>query len=124
MAKDAVDDLTGLRDAIRKRSPRLVAIDGMNGIGKTTTAKRLGLSLVSLDSFLPGDGRYLTGLPIDDIRSTVAALPVPVVVEGCCVLEVLARAGLKPDLHVYIRQLNRAGRWEQDEVAMGEDAEH
>jgi hypothetical protein len=97
----------------------------MSGVGKSTrVAKPLGLPVVSTDDFLVGDGRYIDGLRLDDLREAIERHPLQVVVEGCCVLEVLARVGMRPDLHIYVRRINSAGLWEDKEVATGDDADH
>lgn len=114
-----------LRAVLRRAAPRIVAIDGLNGAGKTTrVAAQLEIPVVSIDDFLVGDGRYLSGLKLDALSVTVRRHTGQFAIEGCCALAVLSRLQLRADLHVYVRRTDSAGQWLDAAVGMGDDLEH
>ncbi|MEI9899656.1 MAG: hypothetical protein WDN31_05340 [Hyphomicrobium sp.] len=120
------DELPELRSLIRDRIPQLLAIDGMDGVGKTKgVARKLDLPVVSTDTYIVGNDRYLDGgLRLDDLRADLAKMQATtsVVVEGCCILEILHRIDRRPDLHVYVRHIDMEGRWRDEETVLGDSA--
>jgi uridine kinase len=100
-----LDDLPG----------RVVAIDGRDGVGKTTLGRHLAwhfnVSLVETDLFLVrGQGRLV--YRDEEIARVVRARldkPRPVIVEGVSVLRLLQRLKVAPDFVVYVRDPSSGG---------------
>jgi len=83
----------------------LVAIDGFQGAGKsalaTEIAATLGMRCVHLDDFLlSGRAGFVEFLKYPELSNALANRPV--LVEGVCLLEVLERLALRPDMLVYV----------------------
>ena len=94
----------------------LVTLDGFHGSGKSFLARslatELGRTLVEADSFLrEGEGRFLGALRLDELGRTVAESVRPVILEGVCILKVTDCLGLAAQVRVYVRQIDREGRW-------------
>lgn len=87
--------------------PKLVAIDGRAGAGKTTLARFLAWyfnsSLVELDLFLDEGGLVHRNEEIERIAKLRLGLRRPLFVEGLLVLDVLNASHLKPDFIIYVR---------------------
>jgi len=117
---DDADTLVArIRETIAAADSTCIAIDGIDGAGKTFLARQLnsalGGSALSLDSFLkPNKGTFLPSLRLSDIRREVMLGSTPLIVEGICVLDVLERIDLKPTLHIYVKRM-RMGRWEDED---------
>lgn len=94
---------------------RVVAIDGRDGVGKTTLGRYLAwyfnVSLIETDLFLiPGRGRLL--YRADEIGRLIQARlrkPRPVLVEGVCILKTLQELKLRTDFLVYVENLSEPG---------------
>lgn len=85
---------------------KLVSIDGLDGVGKSTIAEALadrsGATLLQLDTYLEQDqNRYLEALDLVAFRER-AVQSDKVIVEGCLVQAALARAGLASDFSIYV----------------------
>lgn len=89
--------------------PSVVAIDGRDGVGKTTLGRYLAwhfnISLIETDLFL---NRHQGRLDYrdDEIARLIRArldLSRPVVVDGVCLLRLLQRLRVAPDFTVYVR---------------------
>jgi adenylate kinase family enzyme len=94
-----------LLSVISTDRPRLIAIDGLLGAGKSTLAKRieqsLGYRCVHLDDFVqPHQGKFFSSLDFSRLENGLAGEHV--VVEGVCVLAVLERVGLSSDMLVFV----------------------
>lgn len=106
--------------ALRRARPRLIAIDGNTGAGKSKLArslgKRLSTPVIHLDDLLrKRQGTYLRALRLSRLR-TLIARSLSIIVEGVCLLKALDRLRLKPDFIIYVRRVNR-GRWlDEDEL--------
>jgi adenylate kinase family enzyme len=86
---------------------KLIAIDGRDGVGKTTLGRFLAwyfnVSLIETDLFL----KLNKGLSYhtEEIQRLVArrlAIPRPVIIEGVIVLKTLELIDRKPDLLIYV----------------------
>ena len=100
--------------------PRVVAIDGRDGEGKTSLGRFLAwhfnVTLVETDLYLVGDNSL--NRRIEEIRRVVETRlerKRPVIVEGVGVLQILEDIGLKADFHIYLR--NRRTHWVGGPVA-------
>ncbi len=87
----------------------LIAIDGYPGVGKSTVAHelatRLRVQCVHLDDFLLRNrGAFLKYLRYEQLSSALHQRPL--VVEGVCLLAVLDRLEVIPDVVVYVQALD------------------
>lgn len=87
--------------------PKVVAVDGRTGAGKTTLGRFLAWyfnsSLVELDLFLAKGGLVWRKAEIERIVKLRLDRCRPVFVEGLLVLDVLDSIGIKPDYTIYVR---------------------
>lgn len=87
--------------------PKVVAIDGRAGVGKTTLGRFLAWyfnsSLVELDLFLGEGGLVHRELEVGRIVKHRLGLRRPVFVEGLLVLDVLKAIDVEPDYIIYVR---------------------
>jgi hypothetical protein len=91
------------------RLPLLIAIDGSDGVGKSSLASwlawQLGAKAIHLDLYLVRESDPLRWRS-DDLQRLVHArlveLKRPLIVEGVMVLDALARIGQKPDVLAYV----------------------
>tara|TARA_R110002020_G_scaffold161283_3_gene346237 strand:- start:2729 stop:3121 length:393 start_codon:yes stop_codon:yes gene_type:complete len=82
------------------------------------------MPVVSVDDFLTGNRRYIEGIDYNRLASVVRVTPQPMVIEGCCLLEVAKRLGEVVDLHVYVRRVTEHGFWHDRDVGEGEMLEY
>lgn len=91
--------------------PKVVAVDGRAGAGKTTLARFLSWyfnsSLVELDLFLAEGGLVRRESDVERIVKFRLDFRRPVIVEGLLVLDVLDSIGVKPDYTIYVRNAAR-----------------
>jgi hypothetical protein len=91
--------------------PKVVAVDGRSGAGKTTLARFLSWyfnsSLVELDLFLAEGGLVRREADVERIVKFRLGLHLPVIVEGLLILDVLDSIGVKPDYTLYVRNADR-----------------
>ncbi len=104
-----------LDDDLRRISAGIIAIDGHLGAGKTSLANRLGrrhgLPVVHVDDYLQrGRRRYVAALRLADLADAIGRHGGRLIVEGVCLLDVLARLGAKPALHVFLHLDDAAAR--------------
>jgi hypothetical protein len=92
-----------------ERLPLLIAIDGSDGVGKSSLASwlawQLGAPAIHLDLYLVRNSNPLRWRT-DDLERVVHTRLVehakPLVIEGILILEVLGKIGRKPDFLAYI----------------------
>lgn len=91
--------------------PKVVAVDGRSGAGKTTLARFLAWyfnsSLIELDLFLTEGGLVRRVSDVERIVKFRLDLRRPVIVEGLLVLDVLDSIGVEPDYTIYVRNTTR-----------------
>lgn len=105
-----VSSLLDLIDLLSSRSPSFVGIDGDAGAGKSALAMQLEVAFpwkrIDLDDYREAtrDG-YVAALRMQSLASDLGVWRDrgPVVVAGCCLLDVAGRLGLTFDLLVYVR---------------------
>ncbi len=80
-------------------------------------SKVAGWPVICIDEYLrPGNDTYVPSIDFGRLRYSIEASKDYVLVEGVCVLDVLARIPVKPAGLIYVKRLNRNGRWvDEDE---------
>ncbi len=102
-----------LAPRLRNLPPKLIAIDGWAGVGKTTLGRylawRFNVTLLETDLFLLRDQGKLVHRDTEIARLIACRLSEgregaqrPIIVEGTAVLRLLARIGRQPDYLVYV----------------------
>jgi hypothetical protein len=99
-----------LQPLLSNLPPKIVAIDGRDGDGKTTLGRFLAwyfnVTLVETDLYLLGDNSLnRRNEEIARIVETRLRRQRPVIVEGVGVLQLLEDIGRSPDFHIYVRNL-------------------
>jgi hypothetical protein len=90
------------------RAPLLIAIDGADGIGKSSLASwlawQLGAPAIYLDLYVIKDSNPLRwrGELLCLLHARLVVHAAPLIVEGILVLDALAQIGRKPDFLVYV----------------------
>ncbi len=112
---------TALDDDLRRLTSGIIAIDGHLGAGKTWVADRLGqrhgLPVVHVDDYLlPGRRAYVAALRLTELAATLGRHRGKIIIEGVCLLDVLARVGREPALHLFVHD-DRAARGSTHPVA-------
>lgn len=110
--KTIIHEVAELAGVVSVLSDPLVAIDGVDGSGKTTLAKRLsatsGWNRVDLDDHLEGDRRpFVEQIRFDALEKAIE--PRPIIVSGIHMLEVLNRVGVRPDFLIYVIRMSDTG---------------
>src|SRR5947209_1308429 len=92
-----------------ERKPLLIAVDGPDGVGKSSLASwlafQLGMPTVHLDLYIVRDSRPLRWIT-DEVARIIAARTDkgrPIIVEGIGILDVLAQIGKQADFVLYVR---------------------
>lgn len=119
-----------VRDAMETRGARVLAIDGIDGSGKTTLSEALapkfGCAVLHLDNFVEKKmGGFLDYIDYKKLSAEIQTANGDfdcVVIEGVCVLEVLDQIQVKPDLHIYIKEMTMGFGWHKKSHIYG-DAE-
>ncbi|MCG8561487.1 MAG: hypothetical protein MI824_16940 [Hyphomicrobiales bacterium] len=122
-----VTQLPELLDHVAARLPEdtshLIGIDGIDGVGKTPTAKFLSAALkaqhLELDKHLIGnmDG-YTQHIRCEELATAVRSAAGPIVIDGVCLLAVAERCGLTLDTHIYVKCINESGRWDDERYCL------
>jgi hypothetical protein len=95
--------------------PKVIAIDGRSGAGKTSLARFLAWyfnsSLLELDLFLAAPGLTFREEEIRRIIEFRRHLRRPIFVEGLVVLDVLAKVNIQPDFLIHVRNSKHPAGW-------------
>lgn len=110
--KAIIHDVAELAGLVSVLPDPLVAIDGVDGVGKTTLAKKLSATLgwptVDLDDHIGPNGRtYADQVLFADLAEAIR--PRPVILSGIHMLEVLDRVGARADFLVHVVRLSQTG---------------
>lgn len=107
-----VDALT----PVLRRSPgAIVTIDGRSGVGKTTLGRFLAwhfnVTLVETDLFLIPAKDYVIHLDdqVNRIIERRTTMPLPVLIEGIAMLQLMQRIGRVADFRIYVTNARRTG---------------
>ena len=111
--------LVALRALMHAQPRALIGIDGKDGSGKSylcdQVSAELNLPAVHLDDFVERHkGGYLEHMQLDQLASAISGRTAAILVEGVCLLQVLARVGVRPDFLIYVKRMSAHGWW-QDE---------
>src|SRR5215813_6192420 len=98
-----------------------IAIDGSDGVGKTTLAVALrrlvGGTVISVDDYVAKhQGTYLSSLKVLALQAVLEGACSPRIVEGVCLLNVLEKAGHAPDVLIYVRRVTADGFWHDQDT--------
>ena len=118
---------TELALALRAAEARHIGVDGSDGVGKTTLAQAIAgilrYQIFSLDDYLDKQqGAFVPNIHFDKLASDLAQAQC-FVVEGVCLLEVLARAAVGIDQLVYLMRFHRGVWADERELHFTEDVE-
>lgn len=98
-----------------------IAIDGNDGVGKTTLALALqtaiGGTVVSIDEFVVENrGGYVPYLRSSEIKAALDQGMRPAIVEGVCVLAALECVSHQPDVLIYVERVDGDGYWHDEDT--------
>jgi len=122
---DSLEELAHyIAGSVSARTAEIIAIDGMNGSGKTTVAqelsRRLSFPHVNLDDFLVrNEGAFLPNVKYGELAAHIQGLQArntPAIVEGVCLLDVLARLNLKAEPLIYVKRIGASGTWHDQDI--------
>lgn len=118
----------GIARLVARDRPKIIAIDGDLGAGKTQLARALarqfGFPVVHLDDHIgAGAPSYVESIRIDAVRDAILAAGRPVVIEGICLRRVLDALDIVPDLHLYARA-DESTRYKAGDALVGEVADY
>jgi len=123
---DQLTDLTAaLASLVADRVAPVIGIDGLDGVGKTTMAKRLahllGAQHLELDDFLCKDrGTYACQIRCDELHGYIGSIDGPIVIDGICLLAVVKRCEVRLDAHVYLKRISEAGNWYDADICLAQ----
>jgi hypothetical protein len=108
-----------IHDKTTLKPGTLIGIDGMDGSGKSYLAKKLAslfcANYIEFDDFVnKHQGGFLDYLRYDELSDAIrqSLAERPVIIEGCCLLEVLGRLSITAKLHIYVKYLVH-GIWQR-----------
>ncbi|MCF8088994.1 MAG: hypothetical protein K9K63_13095 [Desulfotignum sp.] len=99
------------------KSPGIVSIDGIDGVGKSTLACKisedLSLPRIEIDTFIQEQqGGYIEHIDYyrlnEKIKQTIIAGHV-IILEGICIQQVLKRLSLNSNTKIYVKVINVIG---------------
>jgi hypothetical protein len=98
-----------------------IAMDGRDGVGKTTLAIALrgfaGGEVISVDDYVAEhQGTYVSSLKVLALQVALEGAGIPRIVEGVCLLNVLEKARHDPDVLIYVRRVTADGFWHDQDT--------
>ena len=101
------------------KSPSIISIDGVDGVGKSTLAckiaEELSLPHVEIDTFVQDQqGGYIDYIDYDRLSERIGESAIAnqvIIVEGICVQEVLNKLSLNVHAKVYVKIIDNYGFW-------------
>lgn len=129
---DCLELLDDVKKRIREKKDFIVAVDGFNGTGKSTLSNRIGnetsARVIHLDNFLlPQWKKYVTEIDYEKLIVHLVMLKSnngPIIIEGCCLLEVLSDRRLKQgfDYLIYCKKISEGSRiWHDGDFWINRD---
>jgi hypothetical protein len=97
-------------DTSKLSSCKCIIIDGDDHSGKSPLARKIATALnskvISLDEYLLEDGRpYCDQIDYQSLQNDIASSSQNVVIEGLCVLKVLAKINVRHDCHIFTKRI-------------------
>ena len=98
----------------------LIAVDGVHGSGKSTLAQAIGEKLggrvISLDEryLEKHTGAYRSSIRYEVLREDIERFKTEeraLVIEGVCLLEILDKVDVSPDVAIYVKRIDQYGFW-------------
>jgi hypothetical protein len=94
-----------------------IIIDGDQGAGKTTLANEMAellkANVISLDNFLlENHDIYWKQMKYDSLCSKILSAGAKIIIEGVCILKVLAQIQVRHDYHIFVELRNGFVGWE------------
>ena len=119
-----INEVDQIFEIIKKNNYRLIGLHGAPKAGKSNLAKvlsqQLKCNIIGLDDYLPIKlkGRYPDFIDFnklkDDINYFLQFEPI-LIIEGICLLEILVKINLNPDLKIYIKN-NYENFWTNNDI--------
>lgn len=99
-----------LRD--ESSEPLIIGIDGICGSGKTTLSRyiitKLNIETVHLDDLLVEKrDTFVEALNYDYLQKKIAHRKKALIIEGCCLLDVLIKVNISSDILIYCKEISR-----------------
>jgi len=108
-------------EILKKNNYRLIAIDGVDGSGKSSLSKNLSEELgyrhINLDDYLEKNrGNFVKYIKYQVLENEIQRTKKPIIIEGICVLAVLKNLGLRPDYLIYIKRMSEFEIWKDEDL--------
>ena len=106
---------------LKKNNYRLIAIDGVDGSGKSSLSKNiseeLGYFHINLDEYLEKNrGNFVKYIKYEVLENKIQSIKKPIIIEGVCVLAVLKNLGMRPDYLIYIKRMSEFESWKDEHL--------
>ena len=97
-------------DTSKLSSCQRIIIDGDDHSGKSPLARKIATELrakvISLDEYLCEDGRpYCDQIDYESLQRDISASVQKVVIEGVCMLKILAKINVSYDYHIFTKRI-------------------
>jgi hypothetical protein len=99
--------LEAVQEFMRNAPRGIIAIDGELGAGKSTLSNKLSniykVPVIHVDDYLiKGQNQYLEAVKSNELKKAIQNAPLPVIIEGACLLTILSRIEVQPALHFFL----------------------
>lgn len=119
-----MEETSEISEIVRKLKSkhfRLIAIDGVDGSGKSRLASKLANKLgyvhINLDDYLEKHrGGFLGHIKYELLKTKMENIEVPIIIEGVCLLAVLKKLKKDPDLLIYVKRMSDDGWWRDEGI--------
>lgn len=119
-----MEETSEISEIVRKLKStdfRLIAIDGIDGSGKSRLASKiankLGYVHINVDDYLEKHrGGFLGHIKYDLLKTKIENIGAPIIIEGVCLLAVLKKLSKDPDLLIYIKRMSDYGWWRDEGI--------
>ena len=118
---EETSEISEIVTKLKSRDFRLIAIDGVDGSGKSRLASKLANKLgyvhINLDDYLEKHrGGFLGHIKYELLKIKMENIKLPVIIEGVCLLAVLRNLKKDPDLLIYIKRMSDDGWWRDEAI--------
>ena len=119
-------DPSEILEILKKNNYRLIAIDGVDGSGKSSLSKNiseeLGYCHINLDNYLEKNrGNFVKYIKYEVLQNKIQSIKKTIIIEGVCVLAVLNKLGMRPDYLIYIKRMSEFDFWKDEDLCDVED---